>query len=141
MVHALKEAWRVTRAEVLDIRPLVGEPQVIVRDRRGRDWACGGLHWDGGDPEGHPEAEEAVMRVVAEGRFKIESTAQFDWIDEYESADELIESVEEDWASRGISEDTALQLARSIADAGLGAAPFIRQPVGVRLLRKIIESP
>ena len=137
MVHALKEAWRAARAEVLDIRPLVGAPQVIVRDRRGRHWACGGLHWDGGDSEGHPEAEEAVMRVVAEGRFKIESAAHFDWIDEYESANELIESVEEDWASRGMGEDTALRLAQSLADAGPGAVPFIRQPIGVRLLRKI----
>jgi hypothetical protein len=142
MVHALKEAWRVTRAEVLDIRPLIGEPQVIVRDRRGRDVVCGGLSWNGGrhgsdaDPEGHPEAEAALKRALAEGWFEVQSTAQFDWIDEYGSADELLESVEEDWVSRNISEDTALRLAQAMDDAGSGAAPFIRQPVGVRLLIK-----
>jgi hypothetical protein len=136
MVHALKEAWRVARAEVLDIRPLIGEPQVIVRDRRGRDVVCGGLSWIGGDPEGHPEADAALKRVLAEGWFEVQSTAQFDWIDEYGSADELLESVEEDWVSRSISEDTALRLAQAMDDAGSGAAPFIRQPVGVRLLIK-----
>jgi len=146
MVHALNEAWRVARAEVLDIRPLIGEPQVIVRDRHGREWACGGLFWNGGDPEGHPEADEALRRVLAEDRFKIESETRFDWIDEYESAEELVESVDEDWTSRSINEDTALKLAQAMEEAG--TTPFIRQPIGVRLLikkpgfwREALEKP
>jgi hypothetical protein len=136
MVHALKEIWRVTRVHVLDIRPRPGEPQVIVRDRNGRDTICGGLHWNGGDPEGHPHAEGALSQVIAEGWFTIAAEEQFDWIDAFESVDELVESISEEWESRNLGEETALKLVRAVEAAGRGATPFIRQPIGIRLLQK-----
>ena len=136
MVHALQETWRVTHVHVLDVRPRVGEPQVIVRDRDGWDTICGGLHWNGDDPEGHPHAEAALARVIAEGKFVVAAEKEFDWIDSYESVDELVESINDDWVSRGLGEETALKLMRAMETAGRGATPFIRQQVGMRLLRK-----
>ncbi|MBI3244135.1 MAG: hypothetical protein HYZ49_17780 [Chloroflexi bacterium] len=138
MVHALNESWRVARAHVLDVRPRVGEPQVLVRDKNGRETICGGLPWNGGDPEGHPPAEIALSRVVAAGKFTVLAETQFDWIDSYGSADELAESVSDDWVSRELSEETALKLMRVMEEAGPGAMPFIRQPIGIRLLKKIV---
>jgi hypothetical protein len=137
MVHALKETWRVSGAHLLDIRPRLGEPQVIVRDRDGRDTICGGLHWNGDDPEGHPHAEAALSRVVAEGLFTVIAEKQFDWIDAFESVDELVESVGEEWESRNLGEEAALKLMRTMETAGRGAVPFIRQPIGIRLLKKV----
>ncbi len=136
MVHALKETWRVSRAHLLDIRPRLGEPQVIVRDRNGRDTICGGLHWNGDDPEGHPLAEAALSQVIAEGLFTIVAEKQFDWIDAYESVDELVEAINEEWESRSLGEEAALKLMRAMEAAGRGAVPFIRQPIGIRLLKK-----
>ncbi len=138
MVHALKETWRVTGAHLLDVRPRPGEPQVIARDRNGRDTICGGLHWNGGGPEGHPRAEAALSQVIAEGLFTIVVEKQFDWIDAYESVDELVEAVNEEWESRSLGEEAALKLMRTMEAAGRGAVPFIRQPIGIRLLKKIV---
>lgn len=140
MVHALKETWRVSRAHLLDIRPRLGEPQVIVRGRDERDTVCGGLHWNGGrqdsGAEGHPHAEAALSQVIAEGMFTVVAEKQFDWIDVFESVEELVESVAEDWESRALGEEAALKLMRAMEAAGRGAVPFIRQPIGLRLLKK-----
>lgn len=140
MVHALKETWRVSGAHLLDIRPRLGEPQVIVRDRDRRDTICGGLHWNGGrqdsGAEGHPHAEAALSQVIAEGIFTVVAEKQFDWIDAYESVDELVEAVNEEWESRSLGEEAALKLMRTMEAAGRGAVPFIRQPIGLRLLKK-----
>ncbi len=138
MVHALDETWRVTRAHVLDVRPRVGEPQVMVRDRHGRETVCGGLHWNGADPEGHFHADTALARVIAAGKFAAVAEKQFDWIDAYESVDELAESISDDWVSRELGEETALKVMRTLETAGRGAAPFIRQQIGIRLLKKIV---
>lgn len=136
MVHALTETWRVSRGVVLDVRPRPGEPQVLVCDAPGREWACGSLPWSGDLPEGHPQAEAALAQVVAQGWFAVAGARQFDWVDTFATADELAETVHEDW-SRTLDEDTALKLMRAMEQGGRGAVSLIRQAIGVKLLRKL----
>ncbi len=136
MVHALHETWRVTRDAVLDVRPVVGDPQVLVRDRDGSETVCGGLRWDSPDPEGHPEAEAALAQVVADGRFVVAASRQFDWADTFKSADDLAETIHEEW-ERDMDEETTLQLMRGMRQAGRGAQAIIRQTIRIQLLRKV----
>ena len=136
MVHALQETWRVTRSAVLDVRPIVGDPQVIVRDRNGSETACGGLRWDSSDPEGHPEADAALARALAEGWFAVDASRRFDWVDVFKSADELAETIHEEW-ERDMDEETTLRLMHGMRRAGRGAEAMIRQAIRVQLLRKV----
>jgi hypothetical protein len=136
MVHALQETWRVTRSAVLDVRPIVGEPQVIVRDRNGSETVCGGLRWDSPDPEGHPEADAALAQALAEGWFAVAASRQFDWVDVFKSADELAETIHEEW-ERDMDEETTLRLMRGMRQAGRGAEAVIRQAIRIQLLRKV----
>ncbi len=136
MVHALHEAWRVARAAVLDVRPQVGDPQVLVRDRAGSETVCGGLRWDSPDPEGHPEAEAALALVVAEGRFVVAASGRFDWTDTLKSADDLAETIHDEW-ERDMDEEATLRLMAGMRQAGLGAQAIIRQAIQIQLLRKV----
>lgn len=136
MVHALHESWRVTRDAVLDVRPRVGDPQVIVCDRNGTETVCGGLRWDSPDPEGHPEADAALAQALAEGWFAVAASRQFDWVDVFKSADELAETIHEEW-ERDMDEETTLRLMRGMRQAERGAEAMIRQAIRIQLLRKV----
>ena len=137
MVHALHETWRVTRSEVLDIRPLALSPLVFVRDRNGGDTFCGELKWCDDSGQHHIQSDTALARVVAEDKFIIAKEDRFDWYDTFETTDELVEQVHDDWLTWSVDEDTALKLMRAMKDSGRGATAFIRQGIGVRLLKKM----
>lgn len=144
MVHALKETWRVTRAHVLDIRPLVGAPKVFVSDARHgakrSETLCGSLRPCSAEADMHAKADAAVDRVAAEGWFTTAAMQTFEWTDWFDSADELVEAVHEEWESWAVEEDTALKLMHTMERAGRGAAA-IRQSIGVRLLKKRHPPP
>lgn len=133
MVHALLETARVTRSVVVDIRPRVEAPEVWVRTRTGAEVLCGALLWKGGEIYVHGAATEAVQTVITQGAFAIESTGSFEWIDQFESTDELVEIVEEDWDNWSVGEETALRLLNAMEP---GATLFVRQGIQVQVLRK-----
>ena len=137
MVHALTEAARVAQTTVLDIRPLIEPPEIWVRDQRaGAEARCGALQRKPDAPPSHVSAANAVARVVAEGLFTIEKIERFEWIDVYESIDELIEEVAEEWENWLIEEEVSLKLVRELERAGRGAQPFIRQDIQAQVLKK-----
>jgi len=136
MVHALKEAWRVSRSTVLDIRPLVNAPQIWVKDRAGREANCGALVRRATAPENHAGATEALAQALSAGWFTRVAAQQFDWVDAFEDADSLVDEVTEEWDNWLIDEDTALTLVRALDRAGRGARPFIRQGIGAQVLKK-----
>ena len=140
MVHALTEAARVAQTTVLDIRPLIEPPEIWVRDQAGADTRCGGLQRKPDAPPSHISAANAMAQVVAEGLFAIEKVERFEWIDVYESLDELIEAVAEEWENWLIEEDVSLKLVREMERAGRGAQPFIRQGIQAQVLKKIAVS-
>ena len=137
MVHALHETWRVSRNEVLDIRPLALSPLVYVRDRNGGDTFCGELKWHDDSGQHHIQSDEALATIVAEGKLIIVQEDRFDWYDTFDTADELVEHVHDDWLTWVVDEDTALKLMRAMKESGRGATAFIRQGIGVRLLKTI----
>lgn len=137
MVHALREVWRAARSAVLDIRPTAESPVVWVRDRAGQETKCGDLHWKCGEAHAHRSANAAVEAVVAEGLFTLAEFRQFDWVDEFDDADDLVGTVADEWEHWSIEEDTSLRLVQTLKRAGRGAAPFIRQTIRAQMLRKI----
>ena len=136
MVHALTEAARVAQTTVLDIRPLLEPPEIWVRNRAGADARCGGLQRKPDAPPSHVSAAKAVARAVNDSLFTIEKVERFEWIDVYESIDELIEEVAEEWENWLIEEDVSLKLVREMERAGRGAQPFIRQGIQAQVLKK-----
>jgi len=140
MVHALHETWRVTRSEVLDIRPLALAPLVFVRDRNGSEVFCGELQWCDDSGQHHVQSDTALARVIADNKFLIAKEDRFDWYDTFETADALVEQVHDDWLTWTVDEDTGLKLARVVKDLGRGAVPFIKQGIGVRLLKIMKEE-
>jgi len=140
MVHALHETWRVTRSEVLDIRPLALAPLVFVRDRNGSEVFCGELQWCDDSGQHHVQSDTALARVIADNKFLIAKEDRFDWYDTFETADALVEQVHDDWLTWTVDEDTGLKLARVVKDLGRGAVPFIKQGIRVRLLKIMKEE-
>jgi hypothetical protein len=136
MVHALKEAWRVTRSTLLDIRPMIEPPSVWVRDRAGRDAACGGLLWKGGEPYLHGSANAALAAVVEQGLFTVEVSRQFEWFDLFENLDEMVETVAEEWDNWSLDEDTSLNVMRALEASGRGATLYVKQNIQAQVLRK-----
>ena len=136
MVHALHETWRVTRSEVLDIRPLALAVSLCSRSKRRRH-LCGELKWCDDSGQHHIQSDTALARVVAEDKFIIAKEDRFDWYDTFETTDELVEQVHDDWLTWSVDEDTALKLMRAMKDSGRGATAFIKQGIGVRLLKKM----
>lgn len=134
MVHALHEAARVARSVVVDIRPRVEPPEVWVRTLAGQEVSCGGLVWKGGEVYVHRAANEAVRTALADGLFVSAATGSFEWLDQFESIEELVEMVEEDWDNWTVGEDTALRLVKV---GQPGAVPFIRQGIQLQVLRKL----
>ena len=138
---SLRECWRVASSAVLDIRPIVDAPQVWVRDRSGREVACGELSRRPGGPRHyHAEAAAAVERAVLDGWFTIVTIRHFDWVDTFTDAEELVASVEEDWEDWTVNEDTSLALLAGLDRAGRGAVPFTRQGIQAQILRKVREQ-
>ncbi len=140
MVHALHETWRVTRSEVLDIRPLALAPLVFVRDRNGGSTFCGELKWCDDSGQHHIQSDTALARVIADNKFVITKEDRFDWYDTFNTADELVEQVHDDWLTWTVDEDTALKLMRTMKDSGRSAVAFIKQGIGVRLLKIMKEE-
>ena len=134
MVHALREAARVTRSVVVDIRPRVEPPQVWVRTRTGAEALCGGLVWKGGPVYIHLAANEAVQAALDQKLFEVESAGSFEWLDSFDSTEELVELVEEDWDNWTVGEETALRLVKLMES---GAGPFIRQGIQAQVLKKV----
>lgn len=134
MVHALREAARVTRSVVVDIRPRVEPPQVWVRTRTGAEARCGGLVWKGRAVYIHRAANEAVQAVLDQKLFEVESAGSFEWLDSFDSTAELVELVEEDWDNWTVGEETALRLVKLMEP---GARPFIRQGIQAQVLKKV----
>lgn len=149
MVHALKEAWRVIRGEtnnfsngppyrrgLLDIRPRTSDPMIYVCLPGGREELCGPLTSTSTSVDKHSNAERAVKRAVDEGWFRLSAQRDFDWVDEYDTADDLVESIEEDWSSRSLEEDVALNLIKTMENCPPSTRALIKQRIGVRILQK-----
>ena len=140
MVHALHETWRVTRDEVFDIRPHVFAPLIYVRDRNGGEAFCGELTWCDDSGQHHIQSDAALARVIAVGKFVIAKEDHFDWFETFDTADELVEQVHDDWITWTVDEDVALRLMRAMKDSGRGAKAFIKQGIGVRLLKRMANG-
>lgn len=136
MVHALHQIWRVTRSTVLDIRPLALSPLIYVRDRNGVDTFCGELTWCDDSGQHHIQSDAALARAISDGKFVVEAQDQFNWFDTFETTDELVEQVHDEWITWTVGEDAALKLMRVMETAGQGAIPYLRQGIGVRVLKK-----
>lgn len=132
--QALAEAMRVSRGTLLDVRVTMPPPEIWVRNRAGQDMNCGPLTRQA-DMEHNIAATQTMEWALREGWFTVGASRQFDWIDAYESGDELVAEVSDEWENWIIGEDLSLRLARILADAGRGAIPFIRQGVLAQVLR------
>jgi hypothetical protein len=135
MVHALHETWRVTQSAVVDIRPLALSPLVFVRERNGGDIFCGELQWCDESGQHHIQSDTALARVLSDNKLVVVKEDRFDWYDTFETADALVEQVHDDWLTWTVDEDTALKLMRAMKESGRGATAFIKQGIGVRMLK------
>lgn len=131
---ALSEACRVSRGTLLDVRVTLSPPEIWVRNRARRDINCGPLTRQA-DMDHNIAATQIMDWALREGWFTVAASRQFDWIDAYESGDELIAEVSDEWENWAVGEDASLCLARTLADAGRGAVPFIRQGVLAQVLK------
>ncbi len=151
MGHALDETLRVVRPAlpslraggpwrrgVLDVRPRpdIGAPQVVVRAPAGQMWPCGALISSEERLARHAAAERLITGRIASGKLQLLAQREFDWSDTYESADDLVEHVLNDWVSHTMPETVALTLAQRMADAPKRSVPMLRQPIGLRLLHQ-----
>jgi hypothetical protein len=149
MGHALREARRVVRSTtnfasneppfiqgVLDVRPCTYDPVIYVRLANGQEVRCGPIAYEGTAVNRHRHAEQTTQKALSKGWFTEDAKRDFEWIDEYDTVDDLVTSVEEDWSSRILVEDVALRMMRIMDDALPGAQPVIRHWIGVRLLNK-----
>lgn len=134
-MHALREAVRVSRGTVLDIRATLPPPLVWVRNRAGQDINCGPVSRKT-ESEHNLAANQAVGQALSDGWLMVADSRQFDWVDVYESGDELVEEVSDEWENWYIGEDLSIKLARALSDAGRGAVPFITQGVQAQVLKK-----
>ncbi len=132
--QALSEARRVSCGTLLDVRVTLPPPEIWVRNRAGRNINCGPLTRQA-DMEHNIAATQIMDWALREGWFTVVAARQFDWIDAYESGDELVAEVSDDWENWIIGEDVSIRLARTLADAGRGAVPFIRQGVLAQVLK------
>ena len=152
MVHALDEAWRVLcladhkqsgppfRNGLIDIRPQPGDPMVVVYSRDGEEINCGPLRSKESGYNRHQSAEQALKTVAEAGKFSIAEARAFEWIDEYESADELSKDVDEGWSTRMLDEDTALALMHALDRLDGAGTAIIRQSIRIRFLRKLNDA-
>jgi SAM-dependent methyltransferase len=134
-MQALREAVRVSRETILDIRATLPPPLVWVRNRSGQDINCGPVSRKT-ESEHNLTANEAVAQAIRDGWLTVTASRQFDWVDVYESGDELVGEVSDEWENWYIGEDLSIKLARALSDAGRGAVPFITQGVQAQVLKK-----
>lgn len=135
--QALREAYRVARASVLDIRAALAPPEILVRTQNRGDLLCGPLVRRVPHSHYNEEASVALEAALADGVFARRERREFDWIDVYENVDEMIGEITEEWESWIIDEDLALKTVRTFAEAGRGAIPFVRQGVQMQILQKL----
>ena len=152
MVHALNEAWRVLRRSdhdqsappfrhgLIDIRPQPGDPLVVVQSQAGEEINCGPLRSKESGYNRHESAEQALDAVVGAGKYSIAEARAFEWIDEYESADELSTDVDESWSTRMLDEDTTLALMHALDRLDGAGTAIIRQSIRIRFLRKLNDA-
>lgn len=132
---ALREGRRVVRPAgmLVEVRPMPGAPQVEVWRPNGGRVACGALHpSDATVLARHTHAEQVIQRAVGRGGLRPAGQIEFDWVNGYADADELVETVLDTWTARTIDEATTLRLAQAMADAPAGSRAVIRQAVWVR---------
>ena len=85
--------------------------------------------------EGVPTSYYAAVQAVLDQKlFEVESAGSFEWLDSFDSTEELVERVEEDWDNWTVGEETALRLVKLMES---GAAPFIRQGIQAQVLKKV----
>lgn len=132
---ALREGQRVVRPDglLVEVRPLPGDPQVEIVRPDGRRVGCGALRpSDATVLARQTHAEQVILQALARGAVRLAGQVEFDWVNGYGDADELVETVLETWTARTIDEATALRLAQAMADAPSGSRAVIRQAVMVR---------
>jgi SAM-dependent methyltransferase len=134
--RALSEAVRVASSAVLDIRAGVTPPAIFLRTQAGDDILCGPLKRTVGDTHSNEGASRVVAEAVKAGRLVVSAAQEFDWVDVYDTADEMVSEIAEEWQSWVIDEDTVLRLMRLLEMHGRGARPFVRQGIRAQLLRK-----
>ena len=151
MVHALHEAWRVVRTAtnhanptpphtrgVLDIRPSTSEPMIYVRLHNGQEVRCGPVTCKDTSVDSHRNADQTTLRALSDGWFTLGAKRHFEWIDEYDTVDDLVTGVEEDWSAREVHQDVVLRLMQVMYDSMPNARALIKQRISVRLLHKAL---
>src|SRR5258708_294312 len=134
--QALREAWRVAKTTILDVRAALAPPEIWVRSSAKGDLNCGPLTRREPHTHYNEEASEALALALNAGWLTLTSRREFDWIDTYETVDALIGEITDEWESWLIDEDLALTTVRTMAEAGRGAIPFVRQGVQAQRLQK-----
>lgn len=134
--QALREAWRVARSTVLDIRAVLTPPEIWVRTNARGDLNCGPLTRREPHTHYNEEASQALDAALRDGWLRLVDRREFEWIDTYETVDEMIGEITDEWDSWIIEEDLALKTVRTFAEAGRGAIPFVRQGVHIQRLQK-----
>ncbi len=134
--QALREAWRVAKGIVLDIRAVLAPPEIWVRSTARGDLRCGPLTRREPHTHYNEEASQALTAAIQAGWFIPTERREFEWLDVYETVDEMVGEITDEWESWIIDEDLALKVVQTVADAGRGAVPFVRQGVQAQLLRK-----
>lgn len=135
--EALREALRVSTGLVLDIRAVLAPPEIWIRTQNNGDLNCGPLTKREPHTHYNEEASQIVNAALTEGWLRLEDRREFEWIDVYETVDELIGEITDEWESWIIEEDLALKTVNTFAQAGRGAVPFVRQGVQAQLLCKV----
>jgi len=135
--QALREAWRVAKTTVLDVRAVLAPPEIWVRTASKGDLNCGPLTRREPHTHYNEEASDALALALNQGLFALSDHREFDWIDTYETVDELIGEITDEWESWIIDEDLALRTVRTASEAGRGAIPFVRQGVQAQRLQKL----
>lgn len=135
--QALREAFRVARSVILDIRAVLDPPEMWLRDSHGRELRCGPLQRAPGDTHSNEGASLAVAGALEAGWLRLADYRDFVWLDVYETVDEMLSEITEEWQSWVVDEEVVLRLMRLAAEVGRGAIPYVRQGVRAQVLTRV----
>jgi hypothetical protein len=130
MVHALKESWRVLKdgGRMVDLRPFAsGWPLEIVS--RGSAQLAGRLD-DHKRVTVDDISNTAIAETVQGGWFQNEREDVFDYAYYWDSVEEMIAYVEDDWSDSAVVPTNVMLEARRLVD-------IAGDPVEVRIRRKM----
>lgn len=137
MGHALKEIWRVLRAEgiLIDLRPQVGNPPLEII-AGGRELLLAGSVDASLDAPDFTAATEVLIQAVHKGWFVCERDESFDYALYWDTLDQMEAYIKEIWTRVCVPETVLAEARRLMANGGEDARLCVRRNIIISRYRK-----